>query len=344
MKHMIHMLALTLCIGTAHSASAETYNSGMRDIEIEDGNTRSLAGTAWYPVAENERLKQQHKNGVWVGVEVAKKAKPLQGTYPLVVLSHGMYGNARNQNWLAVELVKQGYVAVTLNHPGTSTWLRNIDDARQIWERPKDVSRAISYMLGDNALGVQIDPERIYMAGHSLGGMTTVQLAGGRYAPEQIDTICDADPSELICELTEMWQLGQTPEDRRAMSQDLRDPRIKALAVLDLGGTQTFSGESLSQITAPLLVIGAPKDVKGSLDLDRESRALVAQLPEATTRYLEPETLSHFDFLGTCTEKAIPILEDEVPGDGYICFDGTDERIADHKIVSDALLAFFAKH
>ena len=324
--------------------ASENPTTGMRDFAIKDNNARKLEGTLWYPASPDARVKRQHSNGVWVGVDVAKKGEPIEGTFPLVVLSHGMYGKARNQNWLAHDLVQQGYIAVTLNHPGTSTWLREVDDARQIWERPKDVSRTISYLLESHDLGVQIDPNRVYVAGHSLGGMTTVQLAGGRYAPEQIDEICKSDPSELICELTEMWQLGQTQQDREAMSQDLRDPRIKAVAVLDLGGTQTFSPESLAAITTPMLVIGAPKDVQESLDLDRESRKLVSMLPEETTTYMEPASLSHFDFLGTCTEKAIPILEDEVPGDGYICFDGTQERTEDHAIVSSALIDFFAKH
>lgn len=345
MKHFFHMLALTLSIGAGQMAAAEDYHPGMRKIAIKDGNKdRPLSGTLWYPADPAARLKRQHSNGVWVGVEVAKKATPAAGTFPLVILSHGMYGNARNQNWLAVELAKEGYVAITLNHPGTSTWLRDVDDARQIWERPKDVSRTISFMLEHHRMRAQIEPDRIFMAGHSLGGMTAMQLAGGRYAPEQIDTICANDPGELICELTEMWQLGQTAQDRAAMSQDLSDARIKGIAVLDLGGTQTFSGQSLSAINVPLLVIGAPKDVAGSLDLDRESRALVAQLPKENVNYLEPETLAHFDFLGLCTDKAIPILESEVPGDGMICIDGTQERVEDHALVTDAVLAFFAKH
>ena len=127
------------------------------------------------------------------------------------------------------------------------------------------------------------------------------------------------------------------------MSQDLSDNRIKGFAVLDLGGTQVFSEQSLSSINVPLLVIGAPKDAPGSLDLDRESRALVAQLPEEHVTYIEPENLAHFDFLGLCTDKATPILEDEMPGDGMICIDGTQERVEDHAIVTKAIIEFFAQ-
>ncbi|MGB7319097.1 MAG: alpha/beta fold hydrolase [Planktotalea sp.] len=344
MKHFAHMLALTLSIGTAHAVSAETYAPGIKDIAIQDGNSRALDAILWYPASIDAPLTRQHRNGVWVGVDAAENAAPVEGTYPLVVLSHGMYGNARNQNWLAVELVKKGYIVASLNHPGTSTWLRDADDARQIWERPKDVSRAISYLLNDTTLKAKVDPDHIYMAGHSLGGMTGAQLAGARYDPEQMDTLCSDNPSELICEITSTWNIGAAQEDRAALSQDLSDQRIKAIALLDLGATQTFSSESLGAIKTPLLVIGGPKDVKGSLDLDKESRALVAQLSEGVARYLEPATLAHFDMLGLCTEKAIAILEDEAPGDGMVCADGTEERIKDHAIVADAVISFFNEH
>ena len=119
-----------------------------------------------------------------------------------------------------------------------------------------------------------------------------------------------------------MWQIAKTPEDVLAMEQDLSDPRIKAIAVFDLGGTQTFAFETLAKVKTPLLVIGAPKPSKGSLDLHRESRALVSALPKETTRYNEPTSLSHFDFLSLCTQRAVEILEDEVAGDGEICEDG----------------------
>ncbi|WP_431364540.1 alpha/beta hydrolase family protein [Planktotalea sp.] len=345
MKHLIHTLALTLCIGAAHSATAgETYAPAMRDIAIKDGNTRALDGILWYPAEAGTALKTQHTNAVWAGVQAAANAEPIAGNFPLVVLSHGIYGNARNQNWLAVELVKQGYMAVSLNHPGSSTWLRDPDDARQIWQRPKDVTRAISFLLENPDTKQLINPERIYMAGHSLGGMTAMQLAGARYSPEKVDGFCEANPDDLLCGIVQMWQLGQTVEDKDAIKQDLHDPRLKGIAVFDLGATQTFSPESLQAINVPLLVIGAPQENAGSLNLDLESRALVAHLPKATTTYMEPSSLSHFDFLGKCTDKAIPILESEVPGDGMICEDGVEERVIDHALITEAVLEFFAAH
>ncbi|WP_439143290.1 alpha/beta hydrolase family protein [Planktotalea sp.] len=342
MKRLLHILSLGLCIAAAQ-AYADTTVMGWQTLSVTDAQKeRPIEGLLWYPAQDDTRVERIQSNGVWIGVDAAKNATPVEGKHPLVVLSHGMYGNARNQNWLAQALVSEGYIVASLNHPGTSTWLRDPDDARQLWERPRDVSRVITSLLGDKDFSALIDAERIFMGGHSLGGWTAMWLAGGRYDGTKVKAECAADPSDLICGISDMWQIAKTPEDVLAMEQDLSDPRIKAIAVFDLGGTQTFAFETLAKVKTPLLVIGAPKPSKGSLDLNRESRALVRALPKETTRYIELTSLSHFDFLGLCTERAVEILEDEIAGDGEICEDGAVERITDHALISNAVIAFFA--
>jgi predicted dienelactone hydrolase len=342
MKRLIHILCLSLLIG-AGQAHAEDQVLGWQKFKVKDAQKdRPIEGLVWYPAENDARVKRIQSNGVWVGVDAAKKATPLEGQRPFVVLSHGMYGNERNQNWLAEALVTKGYIVASLSHPGTSSWLRDTGDARQLWERPRDVSRVISHLLDDDTFAPRIDPKNIFMGGHSLGGWTAVWLAGGRYDGDKVKTDCAADPSELICKIGDTWRIAKTEEDIVSMEQDLSDPRIKAIAVFDLGGTQTFAPETLSTIKTPLLVIGAPKPSMGSLDLDRESRALIASLPKDNVRYIEPTGLTHFDFLGVCTDRGMDILENEVPGDGELCEGGTDERIADHALISDAVISFFA--
>ncbi|WP_293451262.1 alpha/beta fold hydrolase [Planktotalea sp.] len=344
MKRLMHILSLGLLIA-AGQAHADNHVMGWQTFKVSDAQKdRPVKGLIWYPAHDDARVKRIQSNGVWVGVDAAKKATPLRGKHPLVVLSHGMYGNERNQNWLAAALVSKGYIVASLSHPGTSTWLRDPDDARRLWERPRDVSRVITHLLNDTRFAPLIDPERIFMGGHSLGGWTAVWLAGGRYDGAKVQADCAADPTDLICEISDMWNIAKTPQDVQAMEQDLSDPRIKAIAVFDLGGTQTFNTATIAAIKIPLLVFGAPKQSMGSLDLNRESRALVAALPKETTRYIEPASLTHFDFLGVCTDRGMEILEDEVAGDGELCEGGTRARIADHALITNAVLEFFANH
>lgn len=339
MKMTATLTALTLLVATG--VQAQTYQTGLSDLSVANDAGRPLTGFLWYPTDAAEGTKEHHGNGVWTGITAAQDAAMADGTFPLVVLSHGMYGNAMNQSWLASALAEQGYIVAAISHPGTSTWLRDADDARMMWERPKDISRVIDHLTTDLTIQTQIDADRIYMGGHSLGGFTAGLLAGGRYDAAQLDAICTDDPADLICGIFQGWQVAQTPDDIAMMESDLADPRISKFAVFDLGGTQTFAADSVAAISANMLVIGAPKG-DSDIDLDRESRAFAAMLPSSAT-YLEPANLSHFDFLGVCKPAALDILKAEEPEDMFVCFDGTAERVADHAIIIDAVTAFFAQ-
>lgn len=340
MKNLFHItvLSFSLCAGIAH---ADVHQTGLAELIVSDSRTdRPLSGFVWYPTGQTGAAEIVHTNAVWQGIEVIKDAAPQAGKHPFVVLSHGMYGNAMNQTWLADALVDEGYVVAAISHPGTSTWLRDADHARALWDRPDDISRVIDHALSDPALSAQIDPDRIYMAGHSLGGFTAVALAGGRFDPEAFDAFCASDAADIGCKALAKWKVAQSAEDRSEMAQDLSDPRIRAFAVYDLGGTQTFSATSLATIERPMLVMGAPVDIAG-MNLDTESRALSVLLPPAQVTYMEPASLSHFDFMGICKPAGFEILQAEEPGDEIICRDGGAARVQDHGMIVEATVAQF---
>lgn len=341
MKTILFLLALLAAFPV--SLRAETYQPAMTALEIADPDGgRDLAGFLWYPTEAAGPLALDFDSKVWVGTEIVRDADFAAGRFPLVILSHGMYGNAYNQAWLAAALAKRGHIVAAINHPGTSTWLRDADQRRELWERPGDVSRVIDHALGAPGLAAHVDPDRIFMAGHSLGGFTALALAGGRYDAAKLKTFCDTVPGELTCGILRDWKIAQTPADRAAMEADLSDPRIRAFALFDLGGTQSFSTESLAAIDRPMLVFGAPI-MNSGLTLDSESRALVKALPPETTDYIEPETLSHFDFLGQCKPGGLELLAREEPGDEIICMGGGEGRAAKHRMIIEAVVRFFSQ-
>ena len=343
MKHSL-LIGAALAANLVSAAQAETWQTGLTDLRIDDRQgQRILDGFIWYPTNETSGLTRFHGNAVWVGIEAIGDAEPAPGIFPLVVLSHGMYGNAMSQSWLASELSKRGFVVAAANHPGTTTWARDADDARQLWERPKDVSRVIDHFLTVPELSAHVDRERIFMAGHSLGGFTAIALAGGRYDARKLDQLCARHPADRVCRIVDSWQVAETPEDRARMEADLSEPRIRAFAVFDLGGTQTFSAASLGSILKPMLVFGAPRNIdRTGLDLGIESRALIAALPNGTAQYLEPGTLAHFDFLGECTPQAIDILKEEEPEDVFVCIEGGSDRHAEHQMIINEVVNFFS--
>lgn len=342
MKTILFLLALLATFPV--SLRAETYRPAMTALEITDPDGgRDLAGLLWYPTEAAGPLSLDVDSKVWVGTRIVRDADFAAGRFPLVVLSHGMFGNAYNQAWLAAALAKRGHVVAAINHPGTSTWLRDVDQRRELWERPGDISRVIDHALASPGLADHVDPDRIFMAGHSLGGFTALALAGGRYDAAKLKAVCDGMPGELACGILNDWNIARTPADRAAMEADLSDPRIRAFAVFDLGGTQSFSTQSLGRIDRPMLVFGAPI-MNSGLTLDIESRALVKALPPGKAEYIEPDTLAHFDFLGRCKKGGLELLAREEPGDEIICMGGGGaDRAAKHKMIIEAVARFFSQ-
>lgn len=340
MKHIL-ILLMSMLAFTTTSHGADPHAAGMRTISVKDPNgQRNLDGFIWHPTAFDQPSELDFESKVWVGTPVIKDAGIATGKYPLIVLSHGMFGNAYNQAWLASALAQKGYIVAAINHPGTSTWLRDEDQRRELWKRPQDISRLIDYLTATVEYSSHIDPSKIYMAGHSLGGFTAALLAGARYDALKFDAFCAEIPDELVCGVLKGWDVAKTAEDRKQMQADLSDNRIKAFALFDLGGTQSFSTQSLSQITRAMLIFGAPV-MNSGLTLDIESRTLVKALPKQNVRYIEHATMSHFDFFGLCKSGGYELLKSEEPGDEIICQGGGDQRAQKHKMIIENVLKTF---
>lgn len=344
-------MKFTLLIAAAFSLllsipalAEQDYQTGLSDLKIIDKRAdRPLEGFVWYPTVEQNDVTIHHENPVWQGIDAIEDAEPVQGKYPLVVLSHGMFGNAMNQSWLAAKLSQQGYIVAAIHHPGTSTWMRDADQRRELWERPRDISRVIDYLTQTSDFIEQIDQTRIYMAGHSLGGFTAVALAGGRYDAVGLSETCSTLDDDLVCGIFDSWDIAKTDVDRMKMESDLSDSRIKGFAVFDLGGTQSFSRESLANLTRPMLVYGAPISSTG-IDLNVESRALVKRLPEVNKTYIEHSDFSHFDFMGICKEGSVEFLKKEEPGDEIVCENKGRSRAVKHEQIAKKVLAFFEEN
>jgi uncharacterized protein len=95
------------------------------------------------------------------------------GPHPVFILLHGLPGNEKNLD-LAQAVRRAGWIAVTFNYrgswgsPGNFRFEGNLEDTEAILAYLRDPKIATS---------LRLDPRRIVLAGHSMGGAITAAVA-----------------------------------------------------------------------------------------------------------------------------------------------------------------------
>lgn len=345
MKQTVAVLAAGLGILTLTGSLASANEQvGFRQTELADkSGKRDLKVALWYPASNTKAAGTVGENPVFKGIQAMPDAAPDGKTHPLVVLSHGYGGSWRNLNWLAGELVGQGYIVAAPDHPGTTTFNRDKEQAAQLWERPYDLSRVIDAVTTDSALAGKVEPGRIAAIGHSLGGWSVVALAGAQFDPARFDRDCTEQPNPRTCGLASELITPRGEVAAEKLKTMKADPRVGAIVSLDLGLARGFTPESLNSITIPALIFGAGVDI-GDLPAKLESGYVATNMSAKTAQYVEIADAMHFSFMQICKAGAAELIEAETPGDGIVCKDGGERsRKAIHREVADMIIAFLAK-
>lgn len=113
------------------------------------------------------------------------------GPHPAVVLLHGFPGNERNLD-LAQDIRRAGWDVLYFNYRGSWGTPGDFSFAHGI----EDTAAALAYLRRpDAAKKLRLDPTRIVLIGHSMGGFMTVQAAAADPAIKAFATISAADMS-----------------------------------------------------------------------------------------------------------------------------------------------------
>ncbi|MGZ5033865.1 MAG: alpha/beta hydrolase family protein [Usitatibacter sp.] len=214
-----------------------------------------------------------------------------QGDLPVVLFSHGLGGSREGGKAWGEHWASHGYLAIHLQHPGSdeAVWkgegmgamkaLRGAASARQLHARVGDIHFALDELARRKRTGeapfAAADLDRIGLAGHSFGAVTTL-AAGGQTYPrsplgaspfrdERIKAIVALSPNgrERTGDLDRQFGAiripaltitgtkdgdilgdGTTPEDRRKPYAHMQGPD-KYLAVFEGGDHMVFGGHIL---------------------------------------------------------------------------------------------------
>lgn len=314
--------------GTAGIAYSSAY-APIRDTDVDFN--------IWYPAAPGGRAVTVGGNGVFFGTSAGRGAPHSGGTFPMIIISHGAGGNAGQFGWIASALAQAGYVVVLPNHPGSTSRNASAQAAVRVWERPADITAVIDEITSNPEAYPYIDTNRIAALGFSAGGYTAMAVSGARVDPALLQSFCDdGDHGMSDCAFLERGGVDLHAMDLSLASQDLRDPRIKAAAIIDPGIVETMTAQSLTQIDIPMLIVnlGAEDTIPSGV----YARDAAEMIPDAS--YAIVDDAIHFSFLAQCKPRGAQILANEGEPDP-LCDDAGGRDRSDIHMELEGLIVSF---
>jgi predicted dienelactone hydrolase len=138
---------------------------------LPDGQVRRLVTRVWYPAAVAPPS----------GGALSEPPPARGGPFPLVVFSHGYWGNPTDSSVFVGHLASHGFVVAAPDHRDCAAGCTPADVLVQADLRPADAGAVLDNLLaaggqGDRVLAGLVDPERVGIAGHSFGGWTALTV------------------------------------------------------------------------------------------------------------------------------------------------------------------------
>ncbi len=298
---------------------------------------RDLAGAVFYPAAGGGRAFLFGDNAVLHGAEVLNGAGAADGSFPVVLVSHGLGGNTGTLGWLSAGLARKGAVVLSVNHPGSTTLDFNLREGVKHWTRAQDLRTALDWLAGEAGLSRIADFSRVYAVGFSFGGWTALSLGGLR---ADLEGYCRAaPPSPQDCA-----SLARRGADLRTYAAEdwnasRKDDRIRAVAAIDPALTYGLGTTHVHDLVEKVLLIGlgTAETRLPATNFSKTGSGFAALLPGAEIEILAPA--AHFSALLPCKPAGRAILASE--NDDPLCDDppGAD-RPALHKQIIARIAQF----
>ncbi|HMG02279.1 MAG TPA: alpha/beta fold hydrolase [Edaphobacter sp.] len=339
---------------------AQKYTVGFETRSFTDDTRRNYANTGprpletviWYPAAAGSVASVQPEpesftKGMFVIEPNAPKAPLPAGSqkFPLIVLSHGTSSLAYSMGWLGWFLASHGYIVAGVNHHGNTVAEPQMLPQGFVleWDRPRDLSVLIDKMLADPKFGPRIDSRRIGAVGHSAGGATVIETAGGTFdattycANHAEDKNCNLPPifRQWIADYNKIKDTDSViQESLRHQHESHRDPRVKAVFAMAPAVGFAFSEQSLRSIHVPVFIVTGAGDT--IVDPKTNAERFAKLIPEVQLKIF-PGDANHYIFSTLCNPSGEKVLGSCKPDAGV-------SRAQVHTETEDLALAFFQKN
>ncbi len=316
------------------------YAVGQTNLTLVDSlRNRPLETEIWYPTKDTTKINITTEYPFKLP-PTSKDANFIPEKFPLILLSHGTGGNRINHMWLACELASNGYIVVAVDHYGNTFDNKIPENFVKVWDRPLDFKFLLDNILNTKKFNAIIDTTKIGMAGFSLGGYTTIAMAGGVIDYHQIKEFSITKEGKNEFNLPEMGDVSKfiTPEIVKKGNtnfKNLKDDRVTAFVAMAPAIGQGFQQkEQFKNINDSILIIGAEKDERTPVETNAKHYHKLIK----NSNYIELKgNIGHYVFMNEAKKglkrRASLIFED----------DKSINRKNIHIKVSDIVLKYFDK-
>ncbi|MDO6516789.1 alpha/beta hydrolase family protein [Zobellia uliginosa] len=303
----LSLIAVFLLVSCGGPQKEKNFGIGQKSVSfVDESRNRPLPTEIWYPTLDT-LITQEAKEGkkeLFKTMETIPNATLPNKKFPLLLISHGTGGNRFSLTWFIERMVKEGYIVVSLDHYGNSTFNKVPREFVKWWERAIDVQYVLTQVLKDNKIGAKINTSRIGGVGFSLGGYTNIALAGG-YVDRSIGENDNMEDRKMPAEFPHTDEIIDFENDSLIVSSykrykdRLKDDRIKAFFVMAPAiGFGFHSKGQTEKITAPIFIVAGKGDDLAPVKTNAKKYHTLIKTSEI---YLFDEHVGHYVFLNEAT-------------------------------------------
>ena len=189
---------------TAH-AERGRYAVGLASFELRNDRTadRLLPVDVWYPATESEdrNAHPEATHPLNAPHRAHENLEAAEGSFPLVVFSHGNSGYSRQSTFLMTHLASHGIAVAAPDHVGNtfldSLAIKSEEERKRVHfearaQRPQDILAVTDAVMSGNGAWPQLDLDAIAVLGHSFGGWTSCKMPG---IDPRVHAVCGLAPA-----------------------------------------------------------------------------------------------------------------------------------------------------
>ena len=242
-------------------ATRGSYSVAVKTLKLTDSSrSRSFTVEVWYPSNADEDILYNTVIGqtpVNIPGQAQRDATPLEGSYPLIITSHGQPGTRFQFAYLSEHLASRGFVVASIDHTGSTYQdLTQQDYVSSIVYRPQDILFALDEIP---KIISSADNSKVGLMGYSYGGYSVINAAGAGLDGQALSDYCLTAEDKGPCFVLPFFA---GLEEVRGIEHVKADSRIKAVFAMAPYGQPWISERSLQNLKVPLFIaVGENDDI-----------------------------------------------------------------------------------